>query len=244
MTRTMLNALLLVCGLTFMLGDAQAAEPHIPLYHASYSASRNDLRVGTAAFSLTRNQDGSYTYQSVTRPSGLAALFFSDVITESSQFGISNGKPQPLLYNYRHSGNDHDKPERIRFDWTKHTAASGTDKQCKTLPIHSGIYDRALAQLAISLDLAAGKLADTYQVLDHGRIIDYRMQHGSDTKLETPDGTYQVIEVARKDPKKNRTTTFWLAPKLDYLPVQIQQTEPGKATITLTLTEIKFDVAK
>jgi len=32
-----------------------------------------------------------------------------------------------------------------------------------------------------------------------------------------------------------------LVPKLDYLPVQMQQTEPGKATISLVLTEIHFD---
>ena len=48
---------------------------------------------------------------------------------------------------------------------------------------------------------------------------------------------------ARHDEKKNRTTTFWLAPKLGYLPVQMRQTEPGKATISLVLTEIKFDTA-
>ncbi len=46
---------------------------------------------------------------------------------------------------------------------------------------------------------------------------------------------------ARHDEKKNRTTTFWLAPKLGYLPVQMRQTEPGKATISLVLTEIKFE---
>ena len=46
---------------------------------------------------------------------------------------------------------------------------------------------------------------------------------------------------ARHDEKKDRTTTFWLAPKLDYLPVQMQQTESGNATISLVLTEIKFD---
>ena len=48
---------------------------------------------------------------------------------------------------------------------------------------------------------------------------------------------------ARHDEKKNRTTTFWLAPKLGYLPVQMRQTEPGKTTISLVLTEIKFDTA-
>jgi len=46
--------------------------------------------------------------------------------------------------------------------------------------------------------------------------------------------------IARRDPHSDRVLTFWLAPKLDYLPVQIEQTEPGKSTISFVLTEIKL----
>lgn len=220
---------------------AHAGNVSIPLYHASYSVSRNDFRVGTADFTLSREQDGSYRYKSVTQPTGLAALFFSDVITETSQFTLKDGKPESLRYDYLHSSSDHDRSEHIRFDWDAHRAESSEGKQHKSLAIEPGIYDRALAQLAVSLDMAAGKLVDAYRVLDHNEISDYRMQRGDATRLRTENGTYAVIEVARKDTKKKRTTTFWLAPKLDYLPVQIEQTEPGKATISLTLTEIHFD---
>ena len=51
--------------------------------------------------------------------------------------------------------------------------------------------------------------------------------------------TDSSIRCFRRD--ENRATTFWLAPKLDYLPVEMRQTEPGKATISLVLTEIRFD---
>ena len=71
----------------------------------------------------------------------------------------------------------------------------------------------------------------------------FRLHAAGKEKLKTSAGKFDTVEVARKDEKKNRTTTFWLAPKLDYLPVQMQQTEPGKATISLVLTEIKFDTA-
>ena len=43
--------------------------------------------------------------------------------------------------------------------------------------------------------------------------------------------------------KEKQYRPFWLAAKLDYLPVRMRQTEPGKATISLVLTEIKFDTA-
>ena len=55
----------------------------------------------------------------------------------------------------------------------------------------------------------------------------------SDSKCTQP--------LAHHDEKKNRTTTFWLSPKLDYLPVQMRQTEPDKVTISLVLTEFHFD---
>ena len=243
MNCTAIKALLVAGSVLLISSGAYAADTHIPLYHASYSVSRNDFRVGVAEFTLARSPDGNYSYKSVTQPTGLAALFFSDVITESSQFTLRDGKPESLRYEYSHSSSSHDRSEQISFDWDKHIAISRDGKKHRNITIEPGIYDRALAQLAVSLDIAGGKLADSYRVLDHNEISEYRMQRGDDTRLRTESGTYQVIKVARKDAKKKRTTTFWLAPKLDYLPVQIEQSEPGKATIGLTLTEIHFDTA-
>jgi hypothetical protein len=51
------------------------------------------------------------------------------------------------------------------------------------------------------------------------------------------------LSAAKCDPSQGRPprTRRWLAPKLNYLPVQMRQTEPGKTTISLVLTEIHFD---
>ena len=111
-----------------------------------------------------------------------------------------------------------------------------------TLPIKAGTYDRLLAQLAVSVDLEAGQTVGEYRVLDHNEINVYHMLRQENTDLKTPAGNYETVVIARRDPHKDRVTTFWLAPKLDYLPVQMQQTEPGKATISLVLTEIKLDI--
>jgi len=220
---------------------AQDTEQKIPLYQATYSIGRDSLRIGTANFSLIQNKDGSYTYTSVSQAAGLAALFLSDVVTETSHFKMMDGKLQSLQYTYEHAGNDKDKKENIRFDWDKDVAHSNEGGKQHTLPLTAGTYDRLLAQLAVSVDLEAGQTVGEYRVLDHNEINIYHMQPQGNTDLKTPAGEYEVIEIARKDPKKNRVTTFWLAPKLDYLPVQMQQTEPGKATISLVLTDIKFD---
>ena len=218
-----------------------AATPTIPLYRATYSVGRNNLHVGNAQFSLTKSKNGLYTYESVTQAAGLAALFFGDVITETSHFTFTNGRLQPLLYSYTHTGNDHDRSQTIRFDWNRNIAYIADGNKHRSIPIERGTYDRALAQLALSVDMEAGHLQETYQVLDHGKLQCYPMKRAGEAKLKTPAGIFATVKIARDDAKKGRVTTFWLAPKLDYLPVQMQQTEPGKATITLVLREIHFD---
>ncbi len=63
----------------------------------------------------------------------------------------------------------------------------------------------------------------------------------ADAVLTDPLAPEFFQAIAGRHPHKDRVTTFWLAPKLDYLPVQMEQTEPGKATISLVLLDIKFD---
>lgn len=230
--------------LAFALSTATAAPLAIPLYHATYSVNRNDLHLGNAQFSLTRNANGTYAYKSVTRASGLASLFFSDVITELSYFEVNGGHLQPLLYRYSNTNHHHDREQTIHFYWNKSVAYSADGGHHRTFPIKLGILDRALAQLALSVDMAAGHLPKTYTVLDHNKINSFHLQRVGKATLKTSAGKYNTMKVARDDAKKSRVTTFWLAPKLNYLPAQMQQTEPGKATITLVLTKIKFDSSK
>ncbi|MGH8293399.1 MAG: DUF3108 domain-containing protein [Gammaproteobacteria bacterium] len=221
---------------------AHAAAPAVPLYHAIYSLERNDLHIGNAEFSVTRNPNGTYTYQSVTRPAGLLSLFLHTVITETSHFTMTNGQPRSLFYSYQETG-DSGKSELIRFDWNKGVAYSDRNNDKQTLPLKPGTGDVMLAQLRISLSAAAGRLNNDFAVLDHGEMQTYDLREVARARVDTGAGTFDTLEVSRKDTRKNRTTSFWLAPKLDYLPIQMQQTEPGKATISLVLTEIKFDTA-
>lgn len=220
---------------------AQDGEIAVPLYQATYSVGYGSLRAGIASFSLSRNEDGTYTYKSLTKTAGLAALFRNDVVMETSHFRVMDGRLQPLEYTYEHTAKDKDDKETIQFDWTKGVAYTEEDGKQKSLAIKAGIYDRLLAQLAISMDLQAGKDIEDYPVLGHDEINIYHMLRQDNTDLKTPAGNYETVVIARRALHKQRVTTFWLAPKLDYLLVQMEQTEPDKDTWSLVLTDIKID---
>lgn len=220
---------------------AQDTEVEVPIYQATYSLFLGSVRAGIASLSLSKNADGTYTYKSLTKSAGLAALFLNDVISETSHFKVTDGKLHPLQYTYEHTAKDKDDKETIQFDWAKGIAYTEEDGKQKSLPIKAGIYDRLLAQLAISMDLQTGLDVEDYPVLGHGEINVYHMLRQDNTDLKTPAGNYETVVIARRAPHKERVTTFWLAPKLDYLLVQMEQTEPEKPTISLELTDIKLD---
>ena len=240
MMRPIAAATLLLLGLPLAaLADGLA----IPTYHADYSVTRNSLAIGVAKFTLSENADGSYTYQSVTRPAGVAALFFSDVVTETTHFEVEAGDPRSLLYSFSQTGGSHEKTETIQFDWQKRAAYTGEDGKNRPTRVEQGTADRFLAQLLISLDAAAGRSGGQYTVLDHHELTTYSLSLQPPAKLHTPAGEFDVVVLERKDAAKGRVMDFWLAPQLHYLPVQLQQRETDKATITLTLTDIGFDTA-
>ena len=48
------------------------------------------------------------------------------------------------------------------------------------------------------------------------------------TKITVPAGTFDTVRVDRIHDDNSRSTSFWLAPSLDYLPVKVSQINDGK----------------
>jgi|GEM_PF-1070938 len=201
------------------------------------------VSLGTLAckMTLTRDADGSYTYKSESHAIGLAAMFFKDVIVETSRFEMVDGRPRPLEYDYVRNGGKHDKTETIQFDWSKNLAHSDDNGRKHVNTLSPGVSDRFLIQLILSLDNEAGNLQQEYQVLNHGTLTSFTPKKLPDVAVRTPAGKYETQVLERQDKGETRVMDFWQSPELHYLPVQIQQREPNEDTYTLNLTTVSFD---
>ena len=221
-------------------GSVQADVGALTPYKATYEGS---VSLGSLAcqISLGQNTDGSYTYRSESHAIGFAAVFLKDVITETSRFDMVDGRPRALSYSYTRTGGKHDKSETIQFDWNKNTAESVENGSKRTTPLTPGVADRFLTQLILSVDVESSKLQDEYKVLDHRKITSFNPLKLPDKTLSVPAGEYATVAVERHDKGESRLMDFWMSPKLHYLPVEIQQREPGEDTYTLTLTSVSFD---
>lgn len=237
----LLAALLALPAAAF--GKAACTSPNLPLpeFQARYELEWGPLYVGKTALSLTRQRDGGYVYQSVTHPAGVVALIRKDLITETSHFDWNCGEVRARSYAERKDDGTRERRQTIRFDWRQRRAFIDDEGRKSSLALPRGTLDPLLAQLALSLLRSAADRAPTFPVLNNGKLEQYRFKDAGTATLDTPQGPLATVILKRPDPHTGRTLVFWLAPQLHYLPVRMQQVEPGKATISLKLTEIKFD---
>lgn len=222
--------------------DAWADDGVLAPYHADYTLARNSLTLGVSHFSLMQGGGGGrYTYTSSSETTGLAALLAGNItVTQKTQFDVVNGRPRPLEYSYTQTGKDK-KSDSIQFDWNKLIAQGEDDGHQRKNPLTPEVSDVFLIQLILAVDAASGKLADSYKLLDHGSITAYTPRKLPDQKMKVGKVEVDAAVLELKEPIKGRTITVWLAPTFHYLPLQIQQAEPDKATITLSLDSISFE---
>lgn len=213
---------------------------NIPPFKMRYRVLRDGWHLGNATFTLQPAENGTWVFESRASASGLAALFVHATFSEHSHFTLHDHQLRPLDYTYTDSGSPSHN-EAVRFDWAAGQALDTKGKKTHQLPLAPGILDRLTVQLALSRQLAAGlPLPSTWAVINGGELKHYRLRHKGKDLLATPAGDFATVIVSREDPKSRRSTTFWLAPKYAWLPVKMQQKEPGKATITFVLTKLTW----
>lgn len=196
-----------------------------------------------------------WRYRSELRAKGFGKLFFGGLTFEDALFEVrDDGRLRPLHVTGKDSMKDRSKD--VTFTWPKGDESSsegplaeGTDAEATfSMEIPPEVLDRALLIPAIALDLehsgaardAHGELTLAsapldpergyrFRVLERGRLRDYYARLVGEEALEGPEGDpIETLVFEHRRDGSSRTTTFWLAPSLSYLPIQIQQRKNDK----------------
>lgn len=217
-------AMFMLVGLT--PPAALAATPQVPEdFQARYQLSINSFNIGEAEVTLSSQDDGFYRYQSHTHPTGIAKLFRSDVVKESSQFSLHKGWPRPHEYRFDHTGSKKGRHAFLKFDWKALEVANTVEGHTWEMEIPATALDKLLVQVAVMMDLSAGKEQLTYAIADGGKLKEYHFAIVGPEKIKVPAGEFDVIKLERLRKDNDRTTYFWCAESLGYLPVRIKQIE-------------------
>lgn len=127
------------------------------------------------------------------------------------------------------------------FNWQQNILAVSKDEESETLPLKERVVDPLSLHLLVMWDMQQDQVPRQYTLVSGVRLKDYRVKMEGEETLQTPLGDLRTLRV-RSDRVKagsDRVTKLWLAPELNYLPVQMVHENGGEETMRMLLEEVK-----
>lgn len=198
-------------------------------FQAAYQFAYNGKNLGTATRTLKPSgQDWIYTF------SATAGMIAS--ATETSRFKLTNGQVNSESFSRSSKILVHQDNMNIHFDPAKKLISTQKKETPRSFTWQPNSLDELNAEVQIREDLIHGKLKSSYPLTDAKGIEQRQFIKDGNEQVQTPYGTFDTIKVRMQHSKPQRNTIFWLAPKLNYLPVKITHND-DKTSYGLTLTK-------
>lgn len=219
---TVTSAAILCAGLS---SHALAMAP----FQASYQFSYNNKNLGSATRTLSQ-QGNNWTYVFNAKAGGIASA------TETSQFSFVDNKIISQKFSRSSKVLIHNNTMSINFNPASKVINTKKDNKTRSFAWQAGALDELNAELQLREDLKNGNTLQPRYLIADDKAVDERrfVKQGNET-VKTNYGTFNTIKVVLQHDKPERNTVFWLAPKLDYLPVKVTHND-GKSSYGLLLT--------
>jgi hypothetical protein len=217
-----------------------ASEPPPPApFLAKFAIEWKGLTAGYSTLELTRTALDTYTYRSRNVARGIFRLAFPDAISQTSTFSIVSGAVRPSSYEADDGTRNSDQAVTLQFDWHTRRVKGTAAKKPVDVALEPGTQDAMSVQIALMVELAAGRSPTSFWLMDNDEIKEYQyVREGSDT-LNTPIGKLDAVIYRSERAGSDRVTRLWLAPQLGYLPVRAERRRKDKIDFELTIRELK-----
>lgn len=197
-------------------------------FQASYQFSYNNKNLGSATRTLSQ-QGNNWTYQFSARAVGMASA------SETSQFSFVDNKINSQKFSRSSKILVHSNTMNINFNPASKVINTKKDDKSRSFAWQAGVLDELNAELQIREDLKKNGLKSKYLIADAKAVDERRFVRQGNESVKTNYGTFDTVKVVMQHDKPERNTVFWLAPKLDYLPVKVSHND-GKSSYGLLLT--------
>ena len=220
-----------------LVSTAAAAPAELKPYTATYNGIWKGITVAVSTLKLEQTGD-TWTFSSRSEPRGIGKI--ASGVFPPLQVSVVRVTDQGVLpQSFKSSGGDPGKSIELNYDWQAHRVTGTYEGTKVDLPLSPGMQDDGSVQLALMVELLAGRTPPTVQLIDKNSVRDYAFSRDGEATLETPMGN--VRTVVFKSQKKNspRITSFWCAPDRGYVPMKVQQKKDDDVQWTLEIQSLK-----
>lgn len=232
---------LLAAALLFVVALAtnHARADELKPFEASYTWSWHGLTVAESRVKL-EHQGDTWVYGSKSSPRGIGRMF-SERPVQKSILRVTDKGVQPLSYAADDGTSSTKRDANVQFDW-EHGRATGVYEDVKVdMPIQPGIQDDLSVQVALVVELLAGRVPEHFQLIDQNTVREYHYTREGEESLSTPLGKIDTIVYRSQKTGSPRVTRFWCAPSRGYIPMRVEQKKGDDVQWTMEVQSVKRD---
>ena len=222
--------------LLLVAGHAALADPiDLKPFRATYIAEWKGVTAASSTVELKNVSTNIYTYSSVSSARGIFRMAFSDALSQTSTFKITDGRVVPMLFQ---GSDEKERPINLTFDWEKKRVTGVAKERAVDLELPDGAQDAMSLQIASLRNLASGDLKGTVWMIDATKLKEYELHREGNARIETELGEFDTIIYTSKRHNSENYTRTWVAPALGYLPVRAERIDGKKVLITLLIQTV------
>ena len=224
------------CLFYFASGSAFAATPSS--VQLTYDVYQGSIKIGMIEESYARDKD-HYSLSSVTRATGLLAIFKPGRILINSSGLIDSRGLKPLHYSDQREGSE-SRNRRAEFDWDNRQLALVSQNQRTVVTLPDGTQDRLSAMYQFMfLQLQTSTTLD-FPMTNGSKLDNYRYVISHKQKLSTPAGEFDTQHLDNQAKKGESKTEIWLATEHYNLPCKMTITEADGDQLTQVLSKLSI----
>jgi len=226
---------------TALLASSAHAEAAVPRpFSATYAVTYRGIGAGTITFDFARDDaTGRYIYETHASPTALARLFVSKAAMERSVMEIDDAGTRPIDWRLDDGKSGKDDDGELRFDWSRNVVTGVVEGETVELATEPNIQDRSSISIAVTTALLRGVEPGTIPLVDDNRIKRYVYTKKETATVDSALGKIDTVIYESTREGSNRTSRFWMAPSLEFLPVRAEQIRKGKVETVMTLQKVE-----
>jgi len=213
--------------------------PPLP-FVATYEVAWHGIPAGGSTLTLSTPSTGTFTYSSDIKAHGLFRLVFPDALIQSSTFTLADGHVVPLHYRESGLARDHSDLVDLTFDRGTGRVHGTAEQHPVDQPLVAGIQDPMSVQIELMRQLQAGLVPTQFKLFDKNEAKEYFYTRERTEVLKTPLGTLDTVVYRSDRPGSDRVTRLWLAPKLNYMPLQANRSRNGSVDLSMRIIAVHY----
>ena len=207
---------------------------------ATYQVAWHGIAAGASTLTLVVPTPGTFTYSSNIQAHGLFRLVFPDALVQSSTFTLADGHVVPLHYQESGLARDHSDAVDLSFDRGTGRVHGTAETHAVDQPLDAGVQDPMSVQIELMRQLQAGLAPTQFKLFDKNEAKEYSYTRERTEVLNTPLGALETVVYRSDRPGSDRVTRLWLAPKLNYMPLQANRSRNGSVDLSMRITGVTY----